>query len=255
MESFKYNYKLKLAYEGTNYSGWQIQNNALTIQECVHKAIQTILRHPVNVIASGRTDTGVHAIGQVAHFKTDHDIDLYRFLGSVNGLLPRDIRVMNIEHTPLDFHAQISAVSKTYHYHLYLDPVQSPFRRLFSLHVRERLDLQLLKESAKLFEGTHDFTSFANEAHAGSASINPVRTIQRLDLVQEEAGVRLEFQADGFLYKMVRNIVGTLLEVSSGKRPLSDIPKILAACDRRLAGQAAPPHGLFLIYVEYPVQL
>jgi tRNA pseudouridine38-40 synthase len=247
-----YNFKITIAYDGTSYGGWQIQPNAPTIQEILQKNFKVILRHDVMVIGSGRTDAGVHALAQVAHFKHSEPIDKYRFLGSINGLLPQDIRVKNIESVPLDFHAQYSAISKTYHYHLHLEYIQDPFHRLYRLHVREKVDIQRLKEAAILFVGRHDFTSFANEAHAGCAVYDPVRTLKRLDVFDEEGGVRLEFEADGFLYKMVRNIVGTLLEIGAGKRGLEEVGKIFAAKDRRKAGKAAPPHGLFLVRVDYP---
>lgn len=245
------NYKLIIAYDGTEYGGWQIQPNATSIQELISNAIETILQHPVTLIGSGRTDAGVHALGQVAHFKCEKDLDLIRFLGSLNGLLPRDIRILSIEKVPLDFHAQRSALSKAYHYHLCLERVQDPFRRLYSLHVRENIDTELMRKAALYFVGTLDFTSFSNESDEGSASKNPVRTISRLDIIPEGGGLRIEIEADGFLYKMVRNIVGTLLEVARGKRDHTDIPRIFSAKDRRQAGQAAPAHGLFLAKVKY----
>ena len=251
MSSLLYNYKLTVAYDGTHYCGWQIQPNGLTIQECLQNAIKVILKVPVTVIGSGRTDAGVHASGQIAHFLCDRSLDLHRFLASLNGLLPYDIRVLKVEAAPLDFHAQYSAKSKTYHYHLFLDRFQDPFKRLYSYHVLGKVDLEALKKGAKEFVGTHDFTSFANESFAGSASKNPVRTLKRLDPLAEPGGVRLEFEADGFLYKMVRNIVGTLLEISFRKLNHQEIPLILKAKDRRQAGIAAPPHGLFLVDVEY----
>jgi len=247
-----FNYKMTLAYDGTHYCGWQIQPNGITIQEILQNAIKIILKEEVAIIGSGRTDAGVHAFGQTAHFKHTTEINLYRFQASLNGVLPYDIRVKQIEFVPLDFHAQYSAIGKTYQYHLYLDRVQMPFCRLYSWHVHEKINLELLKEGASLFLGTHDFTSFANEAHAGCAAHDPIRTLKRLDIIPEEGGVCLEVEADGFLYKMVRNIVGTLVEVSSGKRKPSDIPRIFADKDRRLAGFAAPPQGLFLMRVDYP---
>lgn len=247
------NYKMTIAYDGTLYSGWQVQPNAVSIQSLLQDAIKTILRMDVTIIGSGRTDAGVHALGQTAHFKFPGDIDFFRFRGSLNGLLPRDIRVLHVEQVPLDFHAQYSAVGKTYYYHVHLNPVQNPFGRLYSLHVREKMNCDLLQKAAQYFVGEHDFTSFANEAHMGSAAKDPVRTIKRLDFIQEEGGFRLEFEADGFLYKMVRNIVGTLLEVSTGKRQIEEIPRIFEARDRRQAGQAAPPHGLFLVKVDYEI--
>lgn len=246
-----HNYKLTIAYDGTNYSGWQVQDNATSIQQLIQESIKTVVRDDLTLIGSGRTDAGVHAWGQVAHFKCNNSLDLYRLLASLNGLLPVDIRILQIEEVDLRFHAQISAQGKTYHYHLYLDHIQDPFRRLYSYHVRRPCDLVLLQKSAAFFIGTHNFTSFANEAHSGSASRNPVRTISSLNLIPEQGGICLEFTADGFLYKMVRNIVGTMLEVASGKRSLKEIPFILDGQDRRLAGQAAPPHGLFLTKVYY----
>ncbi len=252
MEEYQYNYKLTIAYDGTSYSGWQIQPNGPSIQEEIQRALHTILRHEVSIIGSGRTDAGVHALGQIAHFKSHHVIDLYRLLNSLNGLLPRDIRVKKIDPAPLPFHAQYSATSKTYHYHMTLERFQDPFIRLYSYHLLEKIDLDVLVEASRLFLGTHDFTSFANEAHAGSAAHDAVRTLKRLDVVLETGGLRLEFEADGFLYKMVRNIVGTLLEIAAGKRCVEDIPLLFELKDRKRAGRAVPPHGLFLVKVDYP---
>lgn len=244
-------YKLVLAYDGTAYSGWQIQPNALSIQELVEKAIELIIRNPVRVIASGRTDAGVHARGQVAHFTSPEEIDLRRFFVSMNGLLPRDIRIKEISPVPDHFHAQYSVLKKTYHYHLCLDRFQNPFKRLYSLHVRESLDLIKMEQAAKLFVGTHDYTSFANENHCGRPKSN-VRTIHRLDLIPEEGGIRLEFEGNGFLYKMVRNISGTLIEAARGKKDLEDILALFAAKDRKKTGKAAAAHALFLDHVVFP---
>jgi tRNA pseudouridine38-40 synthase len=246
-----YNYKLTIAYDGTHYHGWQIQPNGVSIQEVIEKALKTIFQKEIRIMGSGRTDAGVHAHGQVAHFKIDQDIDLKRVLGSLNGLLPKDIRILKIEKVESDFHAQYSAQGKIYHYHLCFARVQSPFTRCYALHVKEKIDLEKMAEAAKLFLGVHDFYAFANEAHTGCAAYDSVRHLQRLDIVPEEGGVRLEFEADGFLYKMVRNIVGTLLEIATGKKEIDDIPKIFASRDRRLAGKAAAPQGLFLIQVKY----
>lgn len=247
----KYNYKLLLTYDGSCYAGWQIQLNAVSIQALIEEAIYVLLHEKVTLIASGRTDAGVHALEQVAHFKTHKEIDFKRFLRALNGLLPRDIRILAIEAVPLSFHAQYDALSKIYHYHLHLDPVMNPFRRLYCYQILGHFDLNLLEQAAAIFVGTHDFTTFANQAHLGSAARNPIRTLQRLDVKKEEGGVRLEFESNGFLYKMVRNITGTLVEVARGKRPLHDIPLLFAERDRRKAGLAAPPKGLFLVKVNY----
>lgn len=247
-----HNYKLTIAYDGTEYCGWQVQPNGISIQQLIQEKISILLRNATTIIGSGRTDAGVHALGQIAHFHSAPILNLYRFHGSLNALLPPDIRILHIEEVPSSFHAQYSPIGKTYHYRLHLDHVQDPFKRLYSLHVREKIDLKNLKEAASLFLGTHDFTSFANEAHLGSASRDPIRTLKRLDAIEELGGIRLEFEGDGFLYKMVRNIVGTLLEIGAGKRSKDEVITILEAKDRKVAGQAAPPHGLFLVKVEYP---
>ncbi len=245
-------YKLTLAYDGTRYSGWQIQPNAPSIQHHLQEALKTLLKgEQVSVIGSGRTDAGVHAAGQVAHFKMAHFLEPNRLLLALNGLLPRDIRIKSVEAAPLSFHAQHNTVSKEYHYHLHLERVMDPFRRLYSWHVMRKLNLSLLKEAAALFVGTHDFTSFANEAHKGSAAHDAVRTLYRLDIFPVDGGLRLEFEGDGFLYKMVRTIVGTLVDVASYRCTLDEIVTIFEAKDRRRAGPAAPPQGLFLMCVKY----
>jgi tRNA pseudouridine38-40 synthase len=244
-------YKMTIAYDGTVYCGWQIQPNGPSIQEKLQEILSVLTKQPAGVTGSGRTDAGVHALGQVAHFEVPLEIDIYRFLNSLNAMLPKNIRVKAIEKVPADFHARYSAVSKTYHYHLSFERFQNPFTRLYCWQFLDKIDQSLIIEAARYFLGTHDFTSFANEAHHGSASRDAVRTMQRLDVVEQEGGVRLEFQADGFLYKMVRNITGTLLEVASGKRPLTDIPHLLKTKDRRQSGMSAPPQGLFLVKVDY----
>lgn len=243
-------YKLTLSYDGTHYSGWQAQANGVSIQTLVEQALGTALRAEVALIGSGRTDSGVHALAQTAHFCVGGPVDLYRLLASLNGLLPRDIRVERVEAAPHDFHARYSAKSKTYFYHLHLESSHDSFKRLYSLHVPCPIDLALLRQAAGCFVGTHDFTSFTNE---GGEVQDKVRTLFRLDVAEEPGGVRLEFEGDGFLYKMVRTIVGTLLEVASRKRALEEIPALFAAKDRRRAGPAAPAHGLFLVQVDYGV--
>lgn len=243
---------MTLCYDGTDYHGWQIQPNGITIQELLQEKLKILLRHPVTVIGSGRTDAGVHALEQIAHFKTEASLDLYRFMHSLNGLLPPDIRILSITPVSDQFHAQHSVLSKIYHYHLHLDRIHNPFTRRYRMYVREKVDLNLLREAAQLFVGERDFTSFANEPHAGSVLRDPVRNLKRVDVIDQDGGVRIEFEANGFLYKMVRNMVGTLLDVSSNRRPAAEIPAIFKARDRRKAGMASPPQGLFLVKVYYP---
>jgi tRNA pseudouridine38-40 synthase len=245
-------YKLTISYDGTRYSGWQVQPNGSSIQECIQSKLGLLTGTATGVTGAGRTDAGVHANGQVAHFTCERTLDLYTLKRGLNGLLPKDIRIKDASEVPLSFHARYSAISKSYHYHLHLDAVEDPFHRLYRWHLFQKVDIALLRGALSHFVGTHDFSAFANEAHRGSAARDAVRTIQRLELVMQEGGVRLEFTGDGFLYKMVRNIVGTLVEIASGKRPEDDIPRLLASKQRTLAGRAAPPHGLFLVGVEYP---
>ncbi len=247
----KHHYRLLIAYDGSNYGGWQVQPNALSIQELIQTTLSKILRIPTNVTGSGRTDAGVHAFGQVAHFSHQEPIDLKKLALSLNGLLPPDIRIRSISEVDSNFHARYSAKGKIYHYHIHLDPIHSPFSKMYRYHVPHPVNLELLAQAATLFVGTHDFTSFSNQAHRGSAAHDPIRTISRIEIVPQDGGVRLEFEGNGFLYKMVRNIVGTLLEVSNGKIPLEKIPEIFAAKNRSQAGTTAPPHGLFLFEVKY----
>jgi tRNA pseudouridine38-40 synthase len=240
-------YKLTIAYDGTLYCGWQVQLNGQSIQALIQNALQTVLRHPTDLTGSGRTDAGVHAHGQTAHFDTNHDPS--KLLFSLNALLPNDIRIMNVEPVADDFHARYSAKGKVYHYHLHLDPVADPFTKLYRHQVFGKFDLQRLKEGILPFLGTHDFTSFANVKE--EVQTDTIRTIQRIDIVKQPGGVRLEFEGDGFLYKMVRNITGTLLAIAAGKIEPEEVVKIFEAKDRRRASFAAPPNALFLEEVKY----
>lgn len=244
-------YKLTLAYDGTHYSGWQVQKNGKSIQSAIQHALQIALRHPLDLTGSGRTDAGVHARGQTAHFDTTSTVDLNRLRLSLNALLPVDIRVKRIDPVPDDFHARYSASGKIYHYHLQLDPIANPFTRLYRTQVFGKFDLERLQSALPLFLGTRDFSSFANVKK--EIQTDSIRTIQRLDMVAEEGGIRLEFEGDGFLYKMVRNITGALLDVAQGKLHAEQIPAIFAAQDRRKATASAPAQGLFLHQVLYPL--
>ena len=245
-------YRLLISYDGTPFGGWQIQPNAPSIQAHIQEALQTILREkPLHVTGSGRTDAGVHARGQVAHFTTTQTIDHRRTLLSINALLPPEIRVHELTPAPEDFHARYSAKGKLYHYHLHLDPVINPFNRHYTTYYPYPIDLSLIQEAIPHFIGKHDFTSFANDASKGCAARKPIRTLHRLEMIKEKGGIRLEFEGNGFLYKMVRNITGTLLAVGKKKIAPKEIPTIFKARDRQAASQAAPPQGLFLMEVFY----
>jgi tRNA pseudouridine38-40 synthase len=248
-----YYHKLLISYDGTCYNGWQIQPNASSIQQQLQETLKKILgNESPAVIGSGRTDAGVHARGQVAHFKMEKEMTNNRLLLSLNGLLPQDIRIKQVETVSPDFHSRYSAIGKEYHYHVHLGRVMDPFQRLYCWHLLREIDFLVLQEAAQLFVGVHDFTSFANESHAGPAAQDAVRHLYRLDVCPTAGGFRLEFEGNGFLYKMVRNIVGTLIDVASLRKSLKDIPLIFEAKDRRQASQAAPSKGLFLMRVDYP---
>jgi tRNA pseudouridine38-40 synthase len=244
-------YSLTIAYEGTHYSGWQVQKNALSIQTLVQKALATALRHPISLTGSGRTDAGVHAQGQIAHFDTHIAFHPKSLLISLNALLPSDIRILLVEPREADFHARYSAKTKIYHYHLHLDPVADPLFAPYRFHVFHPLCKQKLKEGGQLFIGKRDFSAFANKAYRGSAAKDPIRTLLRFDAVEQTGGMRLELEATGFLYKMVRNLVGTLLEYAFGKISSDDIAQIFQSKDRKIAAATAPPQGLFLMEVLY----
>jgi len=241
-------YKLTLSYDGSEYVGWQVQPNGTSIQGLLEEALTTLLKAQTRVIGSGRTDAGAHALTQAAHFKSEEELDCELILRSLNGMLPFDIRILELVEVPEAFHAQYAAMGKEYHYHLWLGPTLAPFVRLYRHQIPYPIDLDLLQRAAQEFVGTHDFATFAN---LGSTVKTTIRTIHRIDVVEQEGGVRLEFEGSGFLYKMVRNLVGTLLEVASGKRELEEIQTLLEAKDRRAAGIAAPARGLFLVKVNY----
>lgn len=245
-------HKITIAYDGTAYCGWQVQKGEKkSIQSLVQGALQTVLRHPLDLSGSGRTDAGVHAQGQTAHFDTEVIFDPGKLRLSLNALLPPDIRILQCETAAPDFHARYKARAKIYHYHLHLNRISNPFWRLYRYQVFKRVDLSLMRNAAERLLGMHDFTSFANEPQSGSVAHDPIRTLMRLDVVEQEEGVRLEFEADGFLYKMVRNLTGTLIEAAAGKISPADIDRILASKDRRQAPSTVPPQGLFLMKVIY----
>lgn len=251
MNTQNYRYKLIISYDGTNYSGWQVQPNSISIQELIEKALFTLFHYPVKAISSSRTDAGVHALGQVAHISLTEPVDEEKLIFSLNGLLPRDIRIKSLHATSPDFHARFDAKRKVYHYHLHCEQFHDPSKRFYSYHVRPKLDIEAMKKAIPHFVGTHNFKAFANKNEKGSAKNSPVKTIYTIDLVEERGGYRLEFEGDGFLYKMVRNIVGTLLDCSYGKTDPDTIPDLLASLQRKQTACAAPAHGLFLIRVDY----
>lgn len=248
------NIRLVLEYDGTGYHGFQAQDNTAlpTIQGELEGAIETICREKLRITGSGRTDAGVHALGQVVNFHTRSTVPTERFPAALNSVLPRDIRVKEAEAVPLDFHARFDAVSKTYVYLVDNRPLTSVFLRNYAYHVSLPLDVGAMRRAAELLVGTQDYASFRS---SGSSVKTSVRTIYEFDIQESEACngiIKFKVRADGFLYNMMRNMVGTLLEVGLGKFSVEDVAAILAARDRRLAGPTAPPCGLYLVEVEYP---
>ncbi len=246
----KKRYKLNIAYDGTLYSGWQIQPKSVSVQELIEKALYILTKEKLKVFGASRTDAGVHALDQVAHFSFE-EMDLVKLQNSLNGILPKDIRIKNITEVSETFHARYSTKGKIYHYFLSNASFQDPFDSKYSFHFPHKLDLALLKEAASFFIGKHDFTSFANNHLSGAALTKPIKTITKLNIDFIDDKIRFEFEADGFLYKMIRNIVGTLLEVAVHKRHLKSIQDIFLAKDRKKAGPAVPAKGLFLVKVHY----
>ncbi len=259
------NIKLTIAYDGTNYAGWQVQKvkskvparsgsafggksqKLKTVQETIEKALEKILQEKVKLTASGRTDSGVHAIGQVANFKTDSRLFPDNIQKALNSSLPKDIVVKKVEDVALEFHARYSATSKSYRYTILNSRFRSPFDRHYAAFISYHLDASLMQDAAVHLVGRHDFRSF--QAKAGRS--NSTRTIKSLGVKRRGRFIYIDIEADGFLYNMVRNIVGTLIEVGRGKLGANDVMKILKAKKRSLAGPTALPEGLCLVRVRY----
>lgn len=247
MES-EQNIKLTIAYDGTPFHGWQIQPNALTIQETLKKTIETITNGTgVNLIGAGRTDAGVHALGQVVNFKTEKHLSEKKWRDGLNGLLPNEIVVLKAEFVPDDFHARFSAKKKVYLYRI--GAQRSPFLFKKEWLVTYPLNIQNMRKALNHLIGRHDFSSFASSS---SESESKVCHLLKGEILKEEDTVRIRLSADRFLTHMVRTIVGTLIDVGSGKTKPEEMKRILERKDRTKAGKTAPPHGLYLENVTYP---
>lgn len=243
------NIRCLVEYDGTDFYGFQRQKGRETIQGCLERAVATLTGERVTVHGAGRTDAGVHAEGQVINFFTTSRIPTERWPYALNSRLPAAIVVKAAEEAPADFHARKSAVAKTYRYTIWNAPFPSAFWRRFAYHVPTPLDVDAMRQAASLLVGRHDFAAFQA---AGSTPVrSTVRHLQRLDIVQDGPRIDIYGKADGFLYHMMRNIVGTLLLVGDGRRPPAWVGEVLASRRRELAGPTAPAHGLCLIRVEY----
>jgi len=253
------NLKLVLAYDGTDFCGWQVQPDAPSIQGTLASAIGRITGEKVLPQGSGRTDAGVHALGQVASFQTDSVIPAANLVIALNDILPVSIRVLEAAEVPEDFHARKSAKAKTYRYRIYRGAICPPFLAKYVWHYPYALDFEAMKQTAPLIEGEHDFTSFAavdpekdhHEGHEGTRRQANVRTIFSSTWQQESTEFIYEVRGNGFLHHMVRNLVGTFLLVGKGTLNTSDVSRILQAKDRSAAGATAPASGLYLVNVEY----
>jgi tRNA pseudouridine38-40 synthase len=243
------NIRIVLAYDGTPYLGWQVQPQGATIQSVLQGALKRITGEQVGVKGSGRTDAGVHALGQVANFLTGSSMRPDAFARALNSVLPPTIVVLDADEVDLRFDAQFSAVGKCYRYRVFNRWTGSPFEINKSWHVRASLDIESMRAISCLLIGNIDFSSFRGH---GCVATSPVRNLTRCDVASEGTAVTFELEADGFLRHMVRNIVGTLVEIGRGRFSTSDFPAIIAARDRTKAGVTAPPQGLYLVRVHYP---
>ena len=241
--------RLTVAYDGTNYCGWQIQPNGITIEEVLNTKLSKILKEDITVIGASRTDSGVHALGNVAVFDTETRIPPERISYALNRELPEDIVIVRSEEVPLDWHPRYREPVKTYDYHLWNSETPNPLRRFYTYFVSYKLDLEKMREAASYLTGEHDFASFCN---IHTDVLQTVRTIYELSIEKEGAELILRIRGNGFLYNMVRIIAGTLLRVGRGFYTPKQVQDILLARDRQAAGVTAPAQGLVLVGIEYP---
>lgn len=244
--------KLTIAYDGANYAGWQMQKIGLGVQQVVEEAIAKIFQQQIRIHGSSRTDTGVHARAMIAHFDLPEDrlrMPMIKVALALNAQLPEDVRIMDARQVAETFHARFDAGAKQYRYFVYNHAAMDPLLRHRAWHVPQELDFTAMRKAASYFKGKQDFVAFANNRNY--AMETTVRTLFRCEM--KKAGPLLIFimEGDGFLYKMCRGIVGTLIQAGQGKFPPTDVAKMLAAKDRRMAGMTAPAHGLVLWKVLY----
>ena len=242
------NLRLVIEYDGTRYGGWQRQKNSITIQQRLEEAIEKIVHERVNVTGAGRTDAGVHALGQVANFRTGSHIPAPTFVPAINAHLPEDIAVRGADEAPVDFHARYDARARHYRYVMLNDPVRTALGRAYCYCVWPQLDVPSMHEAAQSLLGEHDFSAFETESSADRGS---VRRIERVEPWRDGPYVFFEIIGNAFLYNMVRAIVGTLIQVGHGKVSPHDFADVLAKRDRALAGPNVPACGLCLVEVRY----
>ncbi len=241
-----------IEYEGGNFHGWQVQPGQRTVQGEIEGALTQMCGEAIRIVGSGRTDTGVHAWGQVAHFHTASQIAPSRVRIGLNAMIGADVSILDCREAPGRFHAQFDALRKTYHYRVLNRRSPSAMRRRYTWHVRRRLDVEAMRQAAEILKGEHDFASFCREKGRPD---DTVRRLERLDVERLDDEVVIEATAEGFLRRMVRNLVGALVEVGRGERAADSMRAMLAGKHRSLAGIAAPPQGLALVCVEYGEKL
>lgn len=242
------NIKLLIEYDGTNYAGWQRQKNIMTIQEKVESAIEEITGEKAQITGSSRTDAGVHAKGYTGNFYTNSKISVEKFPGAINSKLPLDIVILHCYEVPCEFHSRYNSTGKMYSYTILNRYEAAAVGRNYIYHHKQVLDVEAMKVAAEYFIGTHDFSAFKN---LGSSVKTSVRTITRLDIIKNEDIIKIYIAADGFLYNMVRIIVGSLVRVGEGKIKPSEIKNIILSKERARAGKSVPPGGLCLEEVFY----
>jgi tRNA pseudouridine38-40 synthase len=246
-------FKVTLAYDGTDFAGWQRQSNARSVQAVLEETLAPIEGGEVIVAGAGRTDSGVHALGQVASFTLTNTIAPRELHQALNATLPDDVRAVSVEEAPSAFHARFAACSKVYRYRIVNATVMSPFERRYAWHISRTIDLEAMRAAARYLVGRHDFAAFQA---AGGKVTTSVRTMTASDWSERplEGGGRIltyEIAGTGFLKYMVRTIIGTLVETGDRRRPVDSLPEVLASRDRAAAGPTAPPHGLCLVRVDY----
>ncbi len=239
-----------VAYDGTDYQGFQRQANGPTVQEVLESALAHVTGEEVTVLAAGRTDAGVHAEGQVIAFDTEWRHPLEALLRALNALLPPDVAVREVAEAAPDFHPRYDARSRRYRYTVYNHPIRSPLARRTSLHVPVALDVEAMQATARLIRGEHDFAAFGQPPKGE----NTVRRVMRAEWGGEPPWLYFDIEADAFLYRMVRSLVGTMLQVGSGQMTVEAFEEVLTSRDRSKAGPTAPPHGLCLVEVKYELE-
>ena len=243
------NIKLVIEYDGKEFNGWQKQPNKLNIQGTIEQAIEIITGEKVDLMASGRTDRGVHALGQVANFKTNSKLPIEKFPIAINSNIKSSIRIKSAEEVDEKFHSRLSCKKKTYRYVINNSKYGSSIYRNLETHIPQKLDINKMKKAIKFFEGEHDFKAFKS---SGTSSKSSVRTIYKAEVIEkEDERIWIELTGNGFLYNMVRIITGTLVDVGLGKIEPEEIKEIIKSKDRQRAGKTLAPQGLFLVNVEY----